>query len=116
WWNSERFRDQRFDTKGVPLANPFSNGTALRHEGDYSLFVFTHQPLPFEGAAMFARAMGAPGDRNLVNFYADAGLAYKGPFGRADDQTGIAFGYARISDAARGLDSDIAHFTGQFQP
>jgi porin len=65
---------------------------------------------------LFARAMGAPGDRNLVNFYADAGLAYKGPFGRADDETGIAFGYARVSDAARGLDTDIALFTGQFQP
>jgi porin len=116
WWNSERFRDQRFDTSGISLASPLSNGTALRHEGDFSLFGFIHQPLPIEGAAMFARAMGAPGDRNLVNFYADAGLAYKGPFGRADDEAGIAFGYARISDTARGLDSDIARFTGQFQP
>jgi porin len=116
WWNSERFRDQRFDTSGVPLASPLSSGTALRHNGDYSLYVSTNQPLPIDGAALFARAMGAPGDRNLVNFYADAGLVYKGPFGRADDETGIAFGYARISDTARGLDADIARFTGQFQP
>jgi porin len=116
WWNSERFRDQRFDTNDVPLASPLSSGTALRHNGDYSLYVSTNQPLPIDGAALFARAMGAPSDRNLVNFYADAGLAYKGPFGRADDETGIAFGYARVSDAARGLDTDIALFTGQFQP
>ena len=116
WWNSERFRDQRFDNSGISLASPLSNGTALRHEGDFSLFGFIQQPLSIEGVAMFARAMGAPGDRNLINFYADAGLAYKGLFGRTDDQAGIAFGYARISDTARGLDSDIARFTGQFQP
>jgi porin len=116
WWNSERFRDPRLDTSGISLASPASNGTALRHNGDYSLYVSTNQPLPIDGAALFARAMGAPGDRNLVNFYADAGLVYKGPFGRADDETGIAFGYARISDTARGLDADIARFTGQFQP
>lgn len=118
WWNSERFRDQRFDTRGIPLASPASNGIPRQHSGDYSLFVSIHQPLPFDDAekprwALFARAMGAPGDRNLVDFYSDAGLTYKGPFGRADDEAGIAFGYARIGAAARRFDADVARFTGQ---
>ena len=52
--------------------------------------------------------MGAPGDRNLVDFYVDGGLAYTGPFGRKDDKVGIAVGYTRIGIAARGLDADVA--------
>jgi porin len=66
--------------------------------------------------AAFARAMGAPGDRNLVDLYVDGGLLYKGPFGRADDQLGLGVGYARIGNAARAFDADVAHFTGQFHP
>jgi porin len=41
---------------------------------------------------------------------------YKGPFGRADDQTGIAFGYARIGNAARAFDADVQRLTGVFHP
>jgi len=65
---------------------------------------------------VFARAGIAPGDRNLIDIYVDGGLTYKGPFGRADDQTGIAIGYAGIGSAARAFDADVAHFTGQFHP
>ena len=36
-----------------------------------------------KGLSGFLRVMGAPGDRNLVSFYFDTGLAYKGPFGRS---------------------------------
>jgi porin len=121
WWNSERFRDQRFDANGISLASPASNGVPRQHNGNFSLFAWVHQPLPLDGAdkpplAMFARAMGAPSDRNLVNFYADAGLTYKGLFGRADDEVGIAFGYARIGSAARGFDADTVRFAGQAFP
>jgi porin len=65
------------------------------------------------GIIAFTRAMGAPGDRNLVDFYIDGGLAYAGPFGRKDDKIGVAVTYARIGPAARGLDADVARFTGQ---
>jgi porin len=121
WWNSERFRDLRFDTNGVPLASPLSNGTPRRHEGDISFYGIIDQPLLTNAAehtrlSVFARAGIAPGDRNLIDVYADGGLTYKGPFGRADDQAGIAIGYARISDAAQGFDADVARLTGQFHP
>jgi porin len=121
WWNSEKFRDQRFDTTGLSLASPASNGVPRQHNGNFSLFAWVHQPVPLGAAdnpslAVFARAMGASSDRNLVNFYADAGLTYKGMFGRADDEAGIAFGYARVGGAARGLNADTRRFTGQTFP
>src|SRR5207302_566538 len=66
--------------------------------------------------SVFARAGGAPADRNLVDIYFDGGLVYKGPFGRADDQTGIAIAYARIGSSVEGFDADVARLTGQFHP
>ncbi len=61
--------------------------------------------------------MGAPGDRNLLNFYADGGVTYKGPFaGRDSDTVGLGVAYARISDTASKLDSDTARFLGSAYP
>ena len=121
WWNSERFRDLHLDTNGVSLASSDSNGRRRRHDNDFSLYGIVDQPFLIDEAehtrwTAFARAMGAPGDRNLVDFYFDAGLVYKGPFGRTEDQLGLALGYARIGNAARAFDADVAHFTGHFHP
>ena len=121
WWNSERFRDLRLDQNGVSLASPASNGIARRHNGDPSFYVNVDQPLVVNDAdhtrlAAFARAGIAPGDRNLIDLYVDGGIIYKGPFGRADDEIGIAVGYAHIGAAARALAADFARFGGTFQP
>jgi porin len=121
WWNSERFRDLHLDTGGTSLANSTSNGIARRHAGDFSFYGIVDQPFGFNEThhtsfAAFARAMGAPPDRNLIDLYLDAGLVYKGPFGRPDDQVGLALGYARVGSAARAFDADVARFTGQFRP
>jgi porin len=121
WWNSERFRDLRFDTNGVSLASTLSNGAPRRHDGNISFYGVIDQPLLINDAehtrlSVFARAVVAPGDRNLIDIYFDGGFLYKGPFGRADDQAGIAVGYARIGNAARALDADVARITGQFYP
>jgi len=118
WYNSERFRDFHLDTGGMSLASPLSSGQAKQHSGDYSLYAVIDQPFLIDEAAntsfaTFARVMGAPDDRNLVSLYAEAGLAYKGPFGRKDDQVGIAVGYARIGQAARDFETDIGRFTGR---
>jgi porin len=121
WFNSERFRDLRIDTSGLSLASPLSNGMPRLRQNDYSLYALVNQPFLTDpeahtGFAAFARIMGAPGDRNLVEFYVDGGLTYKGPFGRADDQAGIAIGYARVGGAARALDADIGRFNGVLYP
>ena len=65
------------------------------------------------GLSAFARIGGSPGDRNLVSFYGDAGLTYKGLIpGRGDDTAGIAVGYLHIGGNARGLDQDTQFFGG----
>jgi porin len=57
--------------------------------------------------------MGAPGDRNLINFSVNAGITLKAPLpGRDDDSLGIGFGIAKVSPAAAGLDSDSGFFSG----
>ena len=112
WFNSERFADQHFDTAGLSLASPLSTGTPRLLGNNYSLYGIIDHPVfaVKDGPSLsaFVRAMSAPSDRNLVDFYIDAGLAYKGPFGRADDTVGIGYGYARIGNAARLLDIDTA--------
>ncbi len=113
WFNSERFPDQHFASNGVSLASPLSSGMPRLLGNNYSFYGIVDQPLYYgEGQRpkpqRLCRAMGAPGDRNLVSFYFNAGLAYKGPFGRKDDTIGIGFGYAQIGNAARLLDRDTA--------
>jgi len=108
--------DQRFDTAGQSLASPLSSGVARMLNNNYNLYAALDQPLwqESEGAGglnAFLRVMGAPGDRNLVDFYFDTGLTYKGPFGREDDTIGIGFAYTRIGGAARSLDADTTATT-----
>jgi porin len=113
WFNSERFPDQHFASNGVSLASPLSSGVPRLLGNNYSAYGIIDQPLYTSKASgqslnVFFRAMGAPGDRNLVSFYFDTGLAFKGPFGRKDDTFGIGYGYAQIGSAARLLDRDTA--------
>src|SRR5262249_29461423 len=66
---------------------------------------------------VFARLMGAPGNRNLINFSVNAGVTLKAPLpGRDDDTLGIGFGVAKVSPSASGLDRDTAFFSGSFFP
>jgi len=124
WYHtSSQFFDQRFDDLGLSLANPQSTGIPLRHSGDGGIYGVIDQTLyrvrgtDDQGLSGFVRAGGVPNDRNLISFYADGGLLYKGLVpGRPDDKVGIAAAYARIGDNARGLDADIGLFGNFFYP
>jgi porin len=125
WYHtSPRFGDQRFDNTGRSLADPMSTGIPLDHTGDSGIYGVVDQMLyrvpgtDDRGLSGFVRAGGVPNnDRNLINFYADAGLLYKGLNARRpDDKVGVATGYARVGDNARGLDSDIGSFGNFFYP
>src|SRR5579872_5486996 len=64
WYDSGSFLDQRFDTNGVSLASPASNGVARRHRGNFSLYgvidqTVWRQPDGPRSVSVFARAMGA---------------------------------------------------------
>jgi porin len=124
WYHtSPRFADQRFDNTGRSLADPLSTGVPLDHTGDSGIYGVIDQMLyrvpgtDDQGLSAFVRAGGAPNDRNLINFYADGGLLYKGLIPpRPDDKIGVAFAYALVGDNTRGLDSDIGSFGNFFYP
>ncbi|HEY1932949.1 MAG TPA: carbohydrate porin [Acetobacteraceae bacterium] len=114
WYHSSaHFEDQRFDTNGLSLADPASNKLPRGHDGDWGWYgiadVTLYQAPGGNGGSLsgFARIAGTPDDENLVGFYADSGLAYKGLLPtRADDTAGVAVAYARIGNRARSLDLD----------
>jgi porin len=118
WYNTQRFADQRFDNTGLSLANPASTGIAQSHTGNYSFYAVADQMVWRPGAespkslGVFARIMGAPGDRNLIDLGVNAGVTVKAPLkGRDNDVVGVAVGYAKIGSHARGLDGDTGTFT-----
>ncbi|MBV8119169.1 MAG: carbohydrate porin [Alphaproteobacteria bacterium] len=123
WYHSAAFPDLQFDTMGVSLAAPSSNGIAALHQGNFGPYLILDKMLwqppnaETKGLAGFLRVGGAPGDRNLINLGLDAGLTYKGLLpGRDLDVSGVAASYARIGGAARGLAADESLFTGIEQP
>ena len=65
-----------------------------------------------KGLTAFLRISGAPGDRNAVSFYTDAGFSYRGLVpGRDNDLSGIALAYTRFGDSERALDRDQSFFS-----
>jgi porin len=119
WYDSGPFPDQRFDTAGLPLAAASSTGANALLWNNFSIYAVADQMVwrPSEEGPrsinLFARVMGAPGDRNLVNFSVNAGVTLKAPIeGRDDDTIGIGVGIARISNSARAFDKDVAFFSG----
>jgi porin len=124
WYHtSSRFGDQRFDNTGLSLANPLSTGVPLDHTGNGGIYGVIDQMLyrvhgtDDQGLSGFFRAGGVPNDRNLINFYADGGLVYKGLIPRRpDDKIGLAAAYARVGNNARGLDVDTGLFGNFFFP
>lgn len=119
WYHAGSFDDQRFAANGFSLASPLADGPA-QIQSDYGIYaVFQQMLYSFEGphqsernVGVFARASISPEDqRNLVDFYADSGVAVTGATpSRPDDKFGIAFAYAHISSAARALDADYAFY------
>jgi porin len=60
---------------------------------------------------VFTRVMGAPGDRNLVDFSANLGVVMKAPFaGRDNDSVGLALTYIKVSNSVENLDLDNRAF------
>ncbi|MBN3847329.1 carbohydrate porin [Paraburkholderia sp. Ac-20342] len=119
WYNTNSFADQRYDNLGLSLANPASTGVAANHHGNYSIYAVADQmvwrPDPDEPRSLgvFARVMGAPGDRNLVSLAANLGIVLKAPFkGRDNDSAGLALTYIKIGNHVNGLDQDTLAFNG----
>ncbi|WP_174299797.1 carbohydrate porin [Caulobacter sp. S45] len=116
WYDSEAFDDERFDDHGVPLASPLSDGSPLRHRGQYSVYGVADQMLwrqqddPNRSVSAFTRVMGSPqADRNFLSFSANVGLTYHDPVAnRPDDTLAIGLGYAKVSHVVTDADRDAA--------
>ena len=123
WFHSGRFNDQAVDTLGSPLADPRSSGMPRQHRDDYALYaLFDQMVLPQEGGSgrgigLFALVSGAPlGDRNLIDFFATAGVNWKGPFEeRPDDALALGVAHARLGSSVKRYGSDLVAFTGTGQ-
>lgn len=102
WYNSNAFQPPLNAATGVGPVVAWNNWS-IYAVMDQSIY----QPPGNKdgGLGVFLRVMGAPGDRNLVSFFIDGGVTYRGPFSRENDTVGIGFGYARISSNARLADA-----------
>jgi porin len=123
WRHSRSFADQRLDARGLSQADPASDGSVRQHRGNYSLYAVADQVLwraageHAQALNLFARAMAAPADRNLVSFSADMGVTVTGPFaGRPRDVFGVGLAFLKLSRDAIALDRETDAFTGSHLP
>ncbi|MEA1672241.1 carbohydrate porin [Nitrospirillum sp. BR 11163] len=123
WFHGGPFSDEHHAAGGLTLADPRSGGVPVARRNDWGVYGVADVPLwhrgdkPDGGLAAFLRLAGAPADRNLIAFYADGGLTWKGLLpGRADDTAGLAVAYAQIGSAAVGLDQDYRHYGRPYYP
>lgn len=123
WYHFGRFSSLDRDTSGRSLADEESPGVGRQYRGNSGLYAMIDQTVyrepddPNDGASVFVRASASPSDRNLLDFYMDAGIGYKGLLpGRSDDTVGVAFALSRISRSARRFDTDTLLLTGSSGP
>lgn len=117
WYSSDTFKDRRFDNAGGLLASPTSTGNPLNHAGDWAVYgiadqkVWQHPDAKERGVGVFVQLMGGPSDRNLANFFAEAGINWFGPLARRPhDILGLGVSYLGISPAARSYSGDLVAF------
>jgi porin len=122
WYDTASFPDQAYDNQGLSLANPASDGVPEQHKGNYSIYGVIDQTLwqPSGGARSlngFARIMGAPDDRNLIDVFFNGGFTLTDPLaGRDNDTVGIDLGIGHVSGRAAMLDQATAFFSGSYTP
>jgi porin len=121
WVNAGSFADQRLNAQSALLA--IAGGAPLQHQGNDAIYGVVDQMLwrvPGPGDRslnFFMRGMAAPGDRDLIDVYADGGFTFKGLIERrANDTTGLGFAVGRVSPAAAAYDRDVATMLGGASP
>lgn len=113
WYHTGGFDDVRFDRAGLSLADPASSGVPRRYGNNYGGYAVGEVTVwrAAEGwVALFGRAFVQPGSRNAVSAQFDAGVAWRGPFGRNDDTLAVGVSWARIGAASRRFDQDQIAF------
>jgi porin len=124
WYHFGPFNDNHFGIDGKSLADPLSNGQSLVHLGDFGVHGVIDQMLwrlpgegPIKGIGGFARIAASPSDRNLMNFYGEAGINFMGIWKeRPDDTFGCAAAFSQLSPSISAFDRDTAFFAGEALP
>ena len=90
-----------YDTASFPAESPT---TTPDYRGNWSIYgvadqtVWQPDPHAARALGVFARLMGAPGDRNLISFGLEAGAVLKAPLpGRDNDSLGLGYGLAKAA-------------------
>jgi len=121
----QSFADQRLDSQFRSLADPSSTGIPLRRRANWSLYGGFDQRLWSDprgtgldrGVGVFARVIGGPADRNVIDLAVSAGLIWVGALdSRPADVIGFGINYAHISQQARALDADRVRLAGANMP
>jgi porin len=120
WHHFGTFNDQRFTSDGRSIADPAGSGLGRMLRADDGIYSVVEQKIysvpksKDRGVGVFMRTSASPSDRNLIDFYTDAGIDFIGFFDqRQNDKFGVAVGYAHVSKHAQALDRDFASFMGQ---
>ena len=127
WYHNGGFADQRGDlatilggppSSGIPDDTLPENPPLRRRRNNYGGYAIGEVTLwrgESGSVATFARASVTPSSRNLLGFYADAGVAWRGPFGREGDTISVGAAYARTGSEGRDLDRAL-RASGAAQP
>ena len=113
WNHFGDFEHQRFDSGGALIAVSGESGRPL--DNNWGLYGIIDQLIwrvpgseDPKGVGVFARFIGAPADRNPIDFYFDGGLTFSGMIpGRPDDAFAVGFAYTGISDQVHAFDVDF---------
>ncbi|MGH6866159.1 MAG: carbohydrate porin [Methyloceanibacter sp.] len=119
WNHFGTFNHQRFDSGGALIAVTGNEGRPLDH--NWGLYAIVDQLIwrvpgseDPQGVGIFARFIGAPEDRNLIDFYFDGGFTFTGMIpGRPADALAIGFAYTGISDDVHAFDVDFGEPVGR---
>jgi porin len=123
WYDTAPYASQAYDNTGLSLADPNSTGVPATRWHNFSLYAVADQtvwqpdPNGPQAVGVFARLMGAPGDRNLIDFSVNAGVTLKAPLPTRDNDTvGVGFGFAKVGGGAIALDQATNFFSGTNGP
>jgi porin len=113
WHHFGEFEHQRVDVGGNLIAVTGEGGRPLDHNwGLYGIIDQLVWRVPGseepQGVGIFARVIGAPQDRNLIDWYFDGGVTFTGMFrNRPNDALAIGFAYTNIADTVSAFDVDF---------
>lgn len=130
WFHTGAFNDMRLTPIGQSIADPSDSRISNKLRGNYGVFATLEQTIyrapgdnakgvsaSAKGITTFARAAFSPPDRNLIDFYADSGIAFNRLVpARPEDRFGVAAAYMHISKDVRLVDQDMEHLSGQPLP